>query len=42
LLAAAAWIAGFNIRGGIATAQLVSLLGLIAYLVFIITVAITK
>lgn len=42
LLAAAAWIAGFNILGGKATAQLVAFLGLITYLIFITMFATTK
>lgn len=39
LLAAAAFMAGFDILGGIATAQLVALLSLFTYLVFMFTVA---
>jgi hypothetical protein len=41
-LAAAALIAGFDILGGQATAQLVAFLGLITYLVFMATVVTTK
>lgn len=42
LLAAAAWIAGYDILGGQTTAQLVVFLGLITYLIFIATVIVTK
>jgi hypothetical protein len=42
LLAAAAFIAGFDILGGQATAQLVAFLGFFAYLVFMATVVTTK
>ena len=41
-LAAAAWITGFDILGGQATAQLVAFLGLITYLVFMAAVVSTK
>jgi hypothetical protein len=41
-LAAAAFIAGFEIFGGTDTARLVALLALITYLVFMATLVITK
>lgn len=39
LLAAAAFIVGFDILGGVATARLVALLSLFTYLAFMLTVA---
>ena len=41
-LATASWIAGFNILGGQATAQLVAFLGLITYLVFMAIIVTRK
>ena len=41
-LAAAAFIAGFDILGGANTARLVALLALITYLVFMVTIMTTK
>lgn len=41
-LAAAAFIAGFNILGGADTAQFIALLALLAYLVFMATLVATK
>jgi hypothetical protein len=41
-LAAAAFIAGFNILGGANTVQFVALLALLTYLVFIATLIATK
>lgn len=42
LLAAAAFIAGFDILGGTNTAQFVALLALLTYLVFMATLIATK
>jgi hypothetical protein len=41
-LATAAFIAGFDILGGANTAQLVALLALLTYLVFMATLVVTK
>jgi hypothetical protein len=41
-LAAAAFIAGFDLLGGANTAQLVALLALLTYLLFMATLVVTK